>query len=255
MPNDQADFVSQLPEEMQTHPSAVKFKGKGAADIFQSYTELEKAFSRSDRVVVPKEGSKPEEIAAFHRALGVPEKVDDYKVEPVEGVAFDENRIKHFLPAAHALGLTQQQVNGLLKNEIDWQKKATEAQQKEAAAYEAEWIKAYPREEDRKAAMEQGKRVLVRLAAKQPELAKALEGFLGKDLMFTQGMAALASEFSEGAGLSSEEIETRVQTLDEQINTLMASKEYKEGKRDAIDRMVALTEANLKLKGKIGYNK
>lgn len=250
MPNE-VDFVSQLPEDMQTHPSVVKFKGKTAADVFQSYTELEKAYSRNDRVNIPKEGAKPEEIAAFHRALGVPEKVDGYKVEPVEGVVFDEKRIKNFLPAAHALGLTQQQVNGLLKNEIEWQKQAEEAQRQESAAYEAEWIKAYPREEDRRNAVEKGKRVLVRLAARKPELAKTLEGFLGKDLSFTQGMAELAAEFAEGAGLTPEEIETRVQTLDEQIAALRASKEYKDGKPEAITKMLALTETNLKLKGKI----
>ncbi len=254
MPNDTVDIVSQLPEDMQTLPGAVKFRGKSAADLFNSYTELEKALSRGDRVAIPKEGSKPEDIAAFHRALGVPEKPDGYTLEPVEGVEFDKKRIENFLPQAHALGLTPAQVNGLIKNEIAWQTAQTEAQRKEMAAYEAEWIKAYPGEA-RAAAVEKGQRVLTRLAAKKPELAAALKGFLGKDLAFTQGMEALADEFNEGAGLSSEEIETRVQTLDEQINTLMASKEYKEGKRDAIDRMVALTEANLKLKGKIGYNK
>jgi hypothetical protein len=39
---------------------------------------------------VPGEGAKPEELAAFNKAIGVPEKAEDYKIVLPEGVKEDE---------------------------------------------------------------------------------------------------------------------------------------------------------------------
>lgn len=49
------------------------------ADALKSYSELEGRLGKS--VVIPGRDAKPEEVAAFHKKLGVPESPDGYKFE------------------------------------------------------------------------------------------------------------------------------------------------------------------------------
>lgn len=110
-----------------------KFWREGKADyeaLAKSYTGLEQLLGKkANAVMVPNEKSTPEEIAAFRKAIGVPEKPDDYipalKPEQLpEGVTFDENLAKaassiahkHNIPPAamrELANLQMQQVQGM----------------------------------------------------------------------------------------------------------------------------------------------
>jgi hypothetical protein len=56
-------------------------------------------------VKVPGEGATPEEIAAFHKGLGVPEKPEDYDFTPPEGADWNTDLIDQFKPVFHKLGV------------------------------------------------------------------------------------------------------------------------------------------------------
>lgn len=72
-------------------------------------------------VRVPTAESPPEEWEGVFKALGRPEKPEDYAFEKPEklpdGVEWDDARVKQFAPVAHRLGLTPAQVKGL----SEWQ--------------------------------------------------------------------------------------------------------------------------------------
>ena len=77
------------------------------AALAKSYTGMREILGRkSQSVLVPNEKSKPEEIAEFRKALGIPENPDDYlgalKPEAMpEGVQFDEALAKQAAQLAH----------------------------------------------------------------------------------------------------------------------------------------------------------
>lgn len=107
------------PAEAQTQPAPVterpewlpeNFWRDGQADyqaLAKSYRGMQEILGRkSQSVLVPNEKSKPEEIAEFRKALGVPENPDDYlkslKPEALpEGVQFDEALAKRAAELAH----------------------------------------------------------------------------------------------------------------------------------------------------------
>ncbi len=76
------------------------------------------ARSKTDGFVrVPDANATPEERAAFHKALGVPERAEDYGLKAPEklpqGVQWDETLGQAFASKARELGLTKSQVNEL----------------------------------------------------------------------------------------------------------------------------------------------
>jgi len=80
--------------------------------------QMTAARAKTDGMVrVPGQDAKPEDIAAFQRALGVPDKPDGYGLVKPEklpdGVAWDDQHIAKFTETAHKLGLTPAQVKGL----------------------------------------------------------------------------------------------------------------------------------------------
>ncbi len=75
-------------------------------------------------VKVPGEGATPEEIAAYYKAIGVPEKPEDYGLKPPEklpdGLQHDAEMEKAFLSRARELGLTKSQVAALRDFQINY---------------------------------------------------------------------------------------------------------------------------------------
>jgi len=112
-------FEATPPAEGQTQPAPVSerpewlpenFWRDGQADyqaLAKSYRGMQEILGRkSQSVLVPNEKSKPEEVAEFRKALGVPENPDDYlktlKPEALpEGVQFDEALAKRAAELAH----------------------------------------------------------------------------------------------------------------------------------------------------------
>lgn len=65
----------------------IKSKGiKSLDDLTKSYREAEKALRASGKITVPGADAKPEEVAAFRTAIGVPETADAYEVKLPDGI-------------------------------------------------------------------------------------------------------------------------------------------------------------------------
>lgn len=93
--------------------SLTKFE-KGIPDIVKSYTELEK--KQSQTLSVPNEGDTDEQVKAYRKAIGVPEKSTDYELAEVtlpEGVAVDDQMQTQYLELALKQGLTPGQAKSI----------------------------------------------------------------------------------------------------------------------------------------------
>jgi len=93
--------------------SVSKFE-KGIPDLVGSYAALEKKLSQA--VSVPNETATEEEKARYRKAIGVPEKLEDYKLGEVslpEGITVDEAMQKDFLKIVHTAGLNDAQASGI----------------------------------------------------------------------------------------------------------------------------------------------
>ena len=133
-------WAAQLPKDLQSDEALTKFATIG--DLWKGYRDLEGKVGKS--IAVPGENATAEELAAYRKAIGVPEKPEDYKLEAKdlpEGVKLDEKLTAEFRAKAHELGMSQagaeklfawynQQVVGSLKASVESQKATVEAWQK-----------------------------------------------------------------------------------------------------------------------------
>jgi hypothetical protein len=97
-------------------------------------------------VRVPGADAKPEERAAFFKAMGVPEKPEDYGLKAPEkmpeGIEWDPAFAGEFTKVAHAIGLTKEQVAKLAEFQLTQQSQAMQKADTEGAqAFEAEVAK------------------------------------------------------------------------------------------------------------------
>jgi hypothetical protein len=136
--------VSANAGEGETSSNRDWLAAKGVKDIdtlVKSYREAEKSIRDGGRIKVPGEGAKPEELSAFHKAIGVPEAVDGYEVKGPEGVPLNdaligslrESALKYGTPKAAFEGL----VGDFIKAQLD--EAATETKRQDDLA--AGWVK------------------------------------------------------------------------------------------------------------------
>jgi hypothetical protein len=92
------------------------------ADRFASPTDAVKAVvdlrtQMSQRIKPIGENADPEDVARFRKALGVPEKPEEYKVVPPEGTELselDKALLEKTLPIAHKYNVPQEALNGFV---------------------------------------------------------------------------------------------------------------------------------------------
>lgn len=110
-----------------------KFGGKSVHDLAKSYGELQQLMGkRQDGLVkLPGEGATPEEIAAYRKAVGVPESPDGYALELPEGMELREDVLANLRGKAHELGITPAQLSALVQFQA-------ETEQTELARWQAE---------------------------------------------------------------------------------------------------------------------
>ena len=95
-------WLDRLPENLaEAKPTLQKFKSFN--DLASSYVSLQKMLGKKG-VTVPGENATPEEVAAFRKALGVPESPEGYQLKPEqlpEGLTWDDELAKGFAEIAH----------------------------------------------------------------------------------------------------------------------------------------------------------
>lgn len=93
-----------LPAELgEAREAFTRFKSVG--DLAKSYHGLQQLMGKkAQAVVVPTEKSSSEEVAAYRKALGVPERIEEYSLKPEglpEGVEWSEELARPFAEIAH----------------------------------------------------------------------------------------------------------------------------------------------------------
>jgi len=111
-------WMSGLTTEQKADAELVKLLSRyerGIPDLSKAVAELEK---KASRPAVPDEKASAEEWAAYRKAIGVPEKPTEYKLEKgpaPKGMEIPDGAEKALRETAHKLGLTQDQASALFK--------------------------------------------------------------------------------------------------------------------------------------------
>lgn len=116
----EGDWRSVLPPDLQQEKTLEKFKGVDG--LAKSYVELEKDASRlrnAKGVIVPGENAKPEDVDAFHKAIGRPDTPEDYgftKPDNLpEGVVWDDERMAAYAKVFHANGIPKAAAHAIIQ--------------------------------------------------------------------------------------------------------------------------------------------
>ena len=107
-----------LPDPLKTDATFTPYKtvgdfAKAHIETAKKATELESKLASA--IIKPGENATPEEMAAYHKALGVPEKADDYEFPVVEGTERDEKTEKFWKEAFHEIGIGKEHAAELSK--------------------------------------------------------------------------------------------------------------------------------------------
>jgi len=112
-------WMAGLTPEQKTNADLVKGLSafeKGLPDLVRYYADAESAKGKT--TAVPGEKATPEEMAAFRKAVGVPEKSEDYKLEKItlpDGKEADPEWEKELKELAHKANVSQGQLSSIHK--------------------------------------------------------------------------------------------------------------------------------------------
>jgi hypothetical protein len=100
----QDGWLDQLGDDLRpAHHTLAKYRD--VQSLAKSHFELQQLLGRKSTAVnVPGERSTREEIAAFRKAVGAPERAEDYQLKPgklPEGMEWDEETMKGYAAIAH----------------------------------------------------------------------------------------------------------------------------------------------------------
>lgn len=148
------DFYAQLSAEVADGESAslrdwVKSKGfKDLNGMVRAHYHAEKAIHDRGVVKVPGENAKPEEIAAYHKSIGVPDDAKGYELTAVKDangndVPLNTALLDRLAGVAHKAGVPKAAyealVNDFVQSQMEEIALGDTAQQTEAAAKLKEW--------------------------------------------------------------------------------------------------------------------
>jgi hypothetical protein len=106
-------WYDDLDADLKAHPSITKFKNKG--DLAKSYVELQKTLGK-DKIVVPTDKSTPDEWRAYFKAVGAPDKEDEYSTitdDMPEAIRDRKEALDAFRKAAYEQGVTKKQFDAI----------------------------------------------------------------------------------------------------------------------------------------------
>lgn len=138
------DKLAAAPGEGETSSNRDWVTAKGYKDLdslVKSARYAEKAIHDKGMVTVPKEGAKPEEVAAYRAAIGVPDKPEGYEVKAPEGVRLNEPLIKGLSAAAVEAGVPKGAFESVVGKFIEMQREEAVGENARINGETAAWLK------------------------------------------------------------------------------------------------------------------
>ena len=204
--------------------SLASFKGKDWSEVgpslAKSYVETKKMVGVKQTLRIPDEHATPDEVAAYRKAIGVPDTPEGYGIKRPEAAlaAWDETAEKNFLGEMHKLGTPPHVVQAVLnwygqyltEEQRGWHREAEATQQ----ILRTEWGPDYAANVGvaKRAIQQYGGDALVDLFAqngmgRHPLVVKTFAA-IGKELMEAGAIAPTGT-----AHLTAEEAQERLKTL------------------------------------------
>jgi hypothetical protein len=140
------DWRASLPDDLRGHPSLADVKDVGG--LAKRFVDTKAMVG--DAVKIPGPEATPEQWAAYHKRIGVPDSPDKYEIKlaemPKDHPGWVPESVAAFKGAAHQAGLTPQQAQALVdwyaKNNLRERDVSTAAAARQRQAEQAESIKA-----------------------------------------------------------------------------------------------------------------
>lgn len=132
-------WQDKLPEDMR--PTAANYKDLPSLVKSLIHTKQLASGKMDGYIKVPGNDATPEEISAYRKAQGVPEKVEDYELTKPEGELgnfYNEEEVKAFATKAAELGLTKAQAAGLIEMRLNIAKGYDDKEREEGRTFLAE---------------------------------------------------------------------------------------------------------------------
>lgn len=109
-------YPESFPKEFHGNPTIMKHVNAETGEInvgnvMSSLIHAQKLVG-ADKLIKPTDATTPEEMRNFYTSLGVPEKIEDYKIT-AEGFNAEDPASKGFVEAAHAAGVLPKQAEAL----------------------------------------------------------------------------------------------------------------------------------------------
>jgi hypothetical protein len=254
------DWRAGLPDDLKADKSLEQFKGKDWAEVgptlAKGYVETKKMVGGA--LKVPKDDATPEEVAAFHTALGRPETPDKYgttipEFPPELGITLDQEGFNAFLKVSHGAGLTAKQVQAVMDwygeytlGTVDKMTENTAQTRKVAeAALKKEWGGAYQRN------VNLARQAVRDLFSDDPQLAQAVEE-AGNNPNLIKAMVRMGERMMEHGEITGDIPPGQsVAQLEAEVTKLRADPEVVNGTPAAIDKYAAAIARLLKAGGKV----
>lgn len=204
----QADWKSQLSPEFQNHPEVQKFSGKPLDELVKSHINaqsligkktIEKEVIPDGLVKIPGADASKDDREAFFKAMGVPEKPEDYPVPDFSDLYESLPGGKDWKPDAKMeawfrqqsveLGLTPEQFGKLYKGQIQF----LAAEMKNIEKAQVDHLRSsYGDRYD--TAIKEAQRAAGRLS---PEMQQLISSQIGKDSVLTRVLQEIGAKFGE----------------------------------------------------------
>lgn len=233
-------WLDALPEDSAVFKNSVK--------NFKSVPDLVKALGNANALIgkklgVPNEKSSPEEVAAFRKAMGVPDTLDDYKFAPdalPEGMTWNDDFAKPFAEIAHKHNVPPGAMKALANQFAHYEKVKLEALQSTFEKQRSEAVGTLQKEWGAEFDKNIG---IAKQAAKMAGVDANSHGFSDPEVVrgFVR-MAQMMSEDKMGRGLQSAEMMTgQARAMDIMRNADNPwHKRYQEGDREAVSLVNSL---------------
>jgi hypothetical protein len=221
------DWKNSLPEDIRGEKALDAF-----SDLPGAMKQLVHAQKRlgMEKIVKPGEKSTPEDWSDYYKAGGRPDAPEAYKIEPPKELAalYSDDTLKQARAVMHEAGLSQKQVDALMK----WDSgRAMEALATQQQAQEEQRISV---ETDLRKEWGKDYEPNLHLANKMlsdnmtPEEVKELSGSMGNNKTLARLLANVAKNFMEDTPLSEEAV-SGAGGIQEQIRALQLTPGYLEG--------------------------